>query len=107
MKMTVTSAQRTFTATLKTILPYNLFLLYLYGHIEDFEFSGLTTPPPAPGQHTHTPKAKGISLVLFFSALFFSLLSFRRVRDVAPRARARNTRAVFSSLLPSAGGRGL
>ena len=30
MKMTVTSAQRTFTATLKTILPYNLFLLYLY-----------------------------------------------------------------------------
>jgi hypothetical protein len=31
-------------------------------------------PPPAPGQHTHTPKAKGISLVLFFSALFLSLL---------------------------------
>jgi hypothetical protein len=30
MKMTVTSVQRTFTATLKTILPYNLFLLYLY-----------------------------------------------------------------------------
>ena len=30
MKMAVTSAQRTFTAALKTILPYNLFLLYLY-----------------------------------------------------------------------------
>ena len=35
MKMTVTSAQRTFTATLKTILPYNLFLPYLYIEIDN------------------------------------------------------------------------
>jgi hypothetical protein len=36
MKMTVTSVQRTFTATLKTILPYNLFLLYLYTETPSF-----------------------------------------------------------------------
>ena len=50
MKMTVTSVQRTFTATLKTILPYNLFLLYLYlfcsGPVTSFA-SSCKRPPQA------------------------------------------------------------
>ena len=43
MKMTVTSAQRTFTATLKTILPYNLFDLYLYRVVVRYESDTLLT----------------------------------------------------------------